>query len=195
MTKTSLKKTKMCAQAYIHKQQDRASLLLFDCMPHYATVPIHSLRLSPFLLLNLFCVNHSIVPCLTLVVTMQRQSMLARPKKGVNLCSNLSPLISSLEGKKKEEDGDTSVKKRGGIIKSGKGFWRRRRGGGEEETRTHWQGREATADRCYCMWASCEDWDASSTVLKAIRIPNAISERRVRHHPKHTHKHMHTKNA
>lgn len=130
---------------------------------------------------------------------MQRQSMLARQKRSSQLMLKFITTNITTGGEKagRWRKKDTSVKRRGGKIKTGRGCWRRR-GGGEEEERTHthihtrWRGREATADRCYCMWAPCEDRDASSTTLKAIRIPNAISEPSVRHQLKHARTHTHT---
>lgn len=46
----------------------------------------------------------------------------------------------------------------------------------EESTHslTHTEGEEPQRTR-YCMWAPRELWDASSTALRASRIPNAIS--------------------
>lgn len=60
-------------------------------------------------------------------------------------------------------------------------------GGGQGDTHAHQrqQKKGATANSCYCMWASCENWDSSSTMLKAIRAAKAAADWCMLHPSKH----------
>lgn len=100
---------------------DKASFLLLHCMPHSPTV--HILSLSQSMSSPLWSSESFICAVsLTLVVTMQRQSILARQKRSSQPMLKFIPTNITTGGKKKQKDGekDTNVKKPGGKIKKGR---------------------------------------------------------------------------